>query len=72
MAIKKKTTAQTLAKTKSKRDGYQVNLSDDEKSLIDEEARHAGLERSTLMRFASVKYSRELKAIRLGGAGGTT
>ena len=70
MATKKTAAAQAPAKTKGKRDGYQVNLADDEKALIDEEAGFAGLERSTLMRFASVKLARELKAARLGGTGG--
>lgn len=61
MATRKKMTeAQVSAKTKGGRDGYQVNLSDDERDLIDRAAALAGLERSAFMRSESVKSAHDL------------
>lgn len=69
MAIKKRMAeAPAPAKTKGGRDGYQVNLSDNERELIDDAAELAGLERSAFMRSESVKAARDL----LRRAGGTT
>lgn len=69
MAIKKKTVG-TMVPTsaKSARSGCQVNLSTEEKALIDRAAAFAGLERSAFMRSESIKAARQL----VTGAGSAT
>jgi len=70
MAIKgKKTGAGAPTKSRGRREGYQVNLADEERDLIDTEARFAGHDRSSLMRVGSIAYARQLRALRLGPQG---
>lgn len=54
--------------SKGGRDGYQVNLSEDERELIDRGAALAGLDRSAFMRSEAVKAARLLIGQTGGGA----
>ena len=64
---KKRTGAQAPTKSKGGRGGYQVNLSEEEREIIDRGAALAGLERGTFMRSEAVKAARRL----MGEAGST-
>lgn len=64
--VKKNTGARALAKAQGGRGAFQVNLSEEERKVIDRGAALAGLERSAFMRSESVKAAHRL----IGEVGG--